>query len=151
MNYHRICNQSNIMDLTSGAHAFTPWFQWGLSCSIFSFYVQCFVVRCFAFSSFFFLTDYDYSFGILKLFLNLLKNIFHFIIQILTYQICFVSNTSLNYTVLYNDSYINVFESFTFATLNCFLTIGERVFIFMFCIMMRTSYLLRKIYFVTMT
>jgi hypothetical protein len=74
--------------------------------------------------------DYDYPFGIFKLYLNILKNI------------------SL---VFINDCYIDVLGSFTFDILNCSLTPGKLVCIYIFGIMARTSYLLRKVYVVTMT
>ena len=55
-------------------------------------------------------------------------NIYHSIIQISPYQI--LSNNSLNHMVLFNDSFIEVFGNFTFATFNCSLMPGEREFIY---------------------
>ena len=83
--YQRVCNQINIMGATdgagttaypSGAHEFTPGFQWGSCYSIFSF--KCMFCRSLlvifllsiVLSVLLRFADYDYPFGIFKLFLN---------------------------------------------------------------------------------
>ena len=56
--YHRVCNQINTKDATSGtdtshlsgAPEFTPGFQWGSCCSIFRFLCSVFVDRFFSVS-----------------------------------------------------------------------------------------------------
>ena len=86
MTCHRVCNQINTTGATSGAgtvypsgaHAFTPGFQWGSCYSIFSF-MRIFCRSLFVLLYFFLLaivlsvllryTDSDYPFGIFKLFL----------------------------------------------------------------------------------
>ena len=56
-----------------------------------------------------------------------------------------------NSLVFINDIYIDVLGSFTFATLSYSLTPGKRVCMYIPGIMTRSSYLLRKVYVVTMT
>ena len=81
MTYHRVCNQINATGATSGVETaypsgtpvFTPSFQWGSCCSIFSF--MCMFCRslfvlfllAIVLSVFLRFTDSDYPFGILDL------------------------------------------------------------------------------------
>ena len=80
--------------------------------------------------------DYDYPFGIFELYLNILKNISH--------------NQIFVCGIIHLFSLMTVLGSFTFDILNCSLTPGKLVRIYIFGIMARTSYLLRKVYVVTM-
>ena len=81
MTCHRVCNQINTTGATSGAvtvypsgaHEFTPGFQWGSCYSIFSFMrMFCrslFVLLTIVLSVLLRYTDSDFPFGIFKLFL----------------------------------------------------------------------------------
>lgn len=97
-------------------------------------FVWYFVDRCLSLCHFFYGHCVVCSSSIYRIWLpfKLILSILNFFFENSNFtlsNICLLKK-SLNHIVLYNDSYIEVFGSFTFTTLNCSLKPGERVFVY---------------------